>query len=711
MAQEKKNIVLITVDDGGAYSQYREAFGAPLHLPNLDRIAEDSAAFDSAYCQAPICGPSRNSLMSGLSPYQTGILDNYTNLFDVLRPEQLWQFKLKQRGYYCSTAGKVHHSFAPLPRPMHDILYSHPPHPLRLGPPQSVPVRRFGGLTGGAGTTDPAHDSLYYDHQSATDAVEFLETYDGAAPFYREIGFHHPHIPFKTPEAFKRLYNEQDFQIPEAWNDGFDTTGYPDRFMGKNMDLRDAAYWRKSVRNYFSAYSHVDSQIGRIWAALKSSRHADNTVLIFTSDHGYHLGDKGRMRKFTLWEESCRVPLIIHDPDAQPRQVRDPVALLDVGPTILDYAGCPPMHSTISRSLKDMTHGTSDPERAVPTFLYGNTSMRKGAYRITLYQNGESEFHNVQDDPWLTKNLAGKHPDYAKWRQDLSQVCVSHGLILPDAEGSAAPFHVSFTDTMDPPKAGSVGAIGSLDASPDDIAPTAPGARVHYSTLNHDGTAALPDGFARMHYGADASGGVNRFVATGNQQDNEFLFPGSVNRFQLTVHPGPGKNRITVQNDDLVVYCGEGENSILAANANCVLYGGTGKTTMTAGKGFARMVGDSGDTTMIGGHGPVSIVTGSGCNRITGGHGDTQITLAEGSNDVTLRSATTTLTIQRTGLPQKIQGFQGGKIDLSDWASLGQVRVRQSEDDTILSCGTERVVFAGVPQASLLAAICGLEIA
>ena len=107
----RKNIIFIGLDDAFSFWRFRDAFGARLQTPNLDRICARSTAFTSAYCQIAICGPSRASMMSGLSPYETGAFDNYTSVFDVLRPEQFWQHRIKQAGYYCSTAGKIHHMF------------------------------------------------------------------------------------------------------------------------------------------------------------------------------------------------------------------------------------------------------------------------------------------------------------------------------------------------------------------------------------------------------------------------------------------------------------------------------------------------------------------------------------------------------------------------------------------------------------------------
>lgn len=690
----RKNIIFITLDDAGAYLRFRAAFGETLKTPHLDRLAAVATTFTSAYCQTPICGPSRNSMLSGLAPHQTGILDNYTNLFDVLRPEQLWQFRLKQAGYYCATAGKVHHSFAPIAPQHHNVLYSHPAKRILLGPARSVDVKRYGGLTGGAGTTDPNDDADYYDHQSASDAVAFLQSYDRDQPFYREIGFHHPHIPLKTPARFKDLYDEDAFTQPAAWKDGFETADYPDNFMIKNMDLRDDRHWRKSVRNYFSAYSHVDSQIGRVWDALQTSSHAKDTILVLTSDHGFHLGDKNRMRKFTLWEETCCVPLIIYDPDKPAATIDDPVALLDIGPTLLDYADCAPLHGAPGKSLRPQMAGARNPERAVPTFLFGNTSMRKGPYRITRYENGETEFYDIANDPWATRNLAGQHPEYTEMLRALISVSASHGLhIDPDRQGSASQRT----------------AIAGLDAAPATAEPAPPWQRVHFSTLETSGTAALPIGYSKMNYGADTGGNVTEFIAIGNAHDNELLFPGSFNRFLLRMYPGPGANVVIAQNDDLIVYCGSGGTIIQPGNARTLVYGGSGNDRIHTGNGRSWINGGVGPAEIFAGGGDIEVVSGAARNQINAGTGHATISLNGGINDVRLKRDTTLLVVKRTGLPQNITGFCGGVVDLSDWAAMGPVLLMQEHKDAVLHSATERVVFKNTRVETVQNCVTGAE--
>ena len=130
----------------------------------------------------------------------------------------------------------------------------------------------------------------------------------------------------------------------------------------------------------------------------------------------------------------ARVPIIIHDPEAKAQVVDDPVSLLDVGPTLLDYAGCEPMQHSPGKSLRGMVHGERDSQRAVPTFWYGSASMRKDEYRITLYQDGTSELYNVLDDQWLTKNIAKSDPKFESIRSELIDVCGKYGVRIVEQE-------------------------------------------------------------------------------------------------------------------------------------------------------------------------------------------------------------------------------------------------------------------------------------
>ncbi|WP_299349480.1 sulfatase-like hydrolase/transferase [uncultured Shimia sp.] len=434
MTEQRKNVLLVSFDDCISYWDQKTAYNEPLQTPNLDRICDQASVFRSAYCQAPICGPSRSSMLSGKAPHQTGIFDNNVALFDRVQPQEVWPATFKQNGYYCSSGGKVYHSNnGMLKGPIHRQLYSDRRKrfdgDMRI--PKHLEIKSFGGHRKGWATTDPKDDVTYYDHQAANSAIDFLQNYEGNAPFYREVGFYSPHGPHVTPARFKEMYDVNNFEMPPEWQDGFDHNDYAAEHMPENPLLKkgDKEWWRCSVRNYFSALSHGDFHLGRVWEALQASAHANNTIVVILSDHGFHLGNRNLYRKTTLWEQVARVPLIIYDPDAkQGQSIHDPVALLDVGPTILDLVDLPAPDADLpGRSLKPMLAGATEADRAVPTFYHDNASIRKGDYRFIRYEDGSTQLYDIHQDYWQQHDLGPSHPAYAPMSAALEECCRSHG--------------------------------------------------------------------------------------------------------------------------------------------------------------------------------------------------------------------------------------------------------------------------------------------
>ena len=432
MTAAKKNILLISLDDAVAYWHYRKIFGVALQVPNLDRICAEAVAFQAAYAQAPVCGPSRASFMSGRTPDQLGVYDNSVDVFDVLPASAMWSVRLKEAGYFCSSGGKVHHTYKPLPRGPHEVIYSDGRKKFQddMALKPGAPARKFGGHRGGWGTTEPKDDAAYYDHQSASSAIDFLETYDGAAPFYREVGFYSPHGPHITPARFKEMYDVSDFQRPKAWESGFPGDDFIRQLVpdGDKMDGKDLGFWQASVRNYFAALSHGDHHLGRVWDALKASRHAGDTLVVICSDHGFHLGDRGRFSKFTLFEQVAGVPLIVADPAHRVgRVVKDPVALLDVGPTVLDYAGLPRPAGFVGRSLLPYLAGEGDAKRAVMTVWHGSAAIRKGRYRYIRYEDGSTQLFDIKSDFWQQRELGPRNPSQARMAEALAETVALYG--------------------------------------------------------------------------------------------------------------------------------------------------------------------------------------------------------------------------------------------------------------------------------------------
>ncbi|MEM6371391.1 MAG: sulfatase-like hydrolase/transferase [Pseudomonadota bacterium] len=701
----RKNILLISLDDAFSYWKYRSAFGAELKTPNLDRICAQSTAFHSAYCQVPVCGPSRSSLMSGLTPHQLGIFDNYTNVFDVLRTEQMWSYRLKQDGYYCANAGKVHHRFKPLPDPIHNVLYSHPPEHLNIGPGKNAKIRNYGGLMKGHGTTDPAYDNRYYDAQSAASAERFLQDYDRPEPFYREVGFYHPHSPYKTPARFKEMYDEATFLQPDAWG-AHDKNAFADQFMAENLDNSDLTLWRKSVRNYFSAFSHVDEHLGRVWDALKASDHADNTVVILLADHGYHPGDKNRFRKYTLYEEAAGVPVIIHDP-ARPkgRVVTDPVALLDIGPTVLDYADCPPLQHCAGQSLRAQVEGAQNPDRAVPTFFFGSASIRKGAYRYTRYLDGSTQLFDLDADPWQLDNLAD-HAAQPDMHRALLRTCRRYGLEFVDSDAATPdPNHYCSVlqgtlppDTLTGQGAVSVGSLTNHD--------TSPGYRKQFAILRENGTLGLAEGARALYLAADHKTGANYFGVCGNDHGNTFNFIGGHNRFVLDIACGDGDDTILGHLDLLRARLNAGDNTVLTGHTGSEVYAGSGHDRIETSDGHNTIHGGTGDMEVITGKGHDIITVHAGTNRIHCSDGTTDITLGAGKTRIDITGGDITLRVLRTGLPQTVIGLADGHVDLSDWDVLGPITVTlQDNGDSLATAGGEVIRFVATPPDIVKSAI------
>lgn len=429
------NILLISLDDAVAFWNYRRVFGEVLQTPNLDRICGISTAYHRAYCQAPVCSPSRASFMSGLSPVDSGITGPDPRFYERMPATALWPAALKAAGWHCSSGGKMVRGAQPLPELVHNVLYSDGPKTFRMGrrpriyatPERSerTEIMAFGGMRGGEATVHSKDDDTFYDHHVCQSAIDFLDSYDRAAPFYREVGFCAPHGPWRTPRRFKELYNVRRFTQPSAWQAGFGRTRAMNRAAPPNFRTSRQRFWRKSVRNYFSALSYVDDHVGQVWDALKRSRHRDNTVVILLSDHGMHLGEHGRFRKHTLLEQVAQVPLIVHLPwQAEGVTISQPVGLTDVGPTVMDIAGLPPIPRTRGRSLLSPEPARdTEAGRAIPTFLHDHASLRKGRYRLIRFGDGTTRLYDLENDWWQTRDLGTGHSAFPEMEKALTACC------------------------------------------------------------------------------------------------------------------------------------------------------------------------------------------------------------------------------------------------------------------------------------------------
>ena len=403
--------------------------------PALDRLAGEGVLFTSAHCQAPLCGPSRASLMTGLRPSTTGIYgmieddrirdDNEATGDIVYLPEYF-----RDHGYHTMGIGKLFHTHAP-----GGVFDESGGRSKGFGP---VPEERF--VWDGYGTSDrerygrtstdwgayPEADSLMPDHRSASWTIERLEReYD--RPFFLAVGFLRPHVPWYVPEQWFDLHPADRLEMP-PYHPGDLKDLPPLAFQINDLPMMpstewaiESGEWPRIIQAYLACVSFVDHQVGRVLEALRNSAHAENTVVVLWSDHGYRLGEKGTFAKHALWEEATNAPLIVAGPGlAEGKIIHEPVEMLSIYPTLLDLCGLPAYERNEGISLAPFLTGEHEPEQgtAITTFGMNNHTVRTDRFRYICYEDGGEELYDRKADPNEWNNLAGD-PAYSVIRQQL----------------------------------------------------------------------------------------------------------------------------------------------------------------------------------------------------------------------------------------------------------------------------------------------------
>jgi arylsulfatase A-like enzyme len=413
------NILFIAIDDLNSWIGSMGKHGQT-KTPNIDRLAQMGVLFENAHCQAPLCGPSRASLMSGLRPSTTGIYgmiddekivhDNAATKDVVFLPEYF-----KKEGYHTMGIGKLFHEHAP-----EGQFHESGGRVRGFGP---TPEKRFvwegyaGDNYGRTGTdwgAYPMADSLMPDYQSAQWAAERLKR-DYDSPFFLAVGFLRPHAPWYAPQQWFDLHPVETLEMPPYKPD--DLEDVPPVALKINdlpmMPTTDWAIetdnWKYIIQGYLACISFVDAQVGKLLEALESSPYADNTIVVLWSDHGYRLGEKGTFAKHALWEEATKSPLIFSGPGIPAGKVVDePVELLSIYPTLVELASLPKNNLNEGTSLVPLLKDT-DAERewmALTTYGMKNHGVRTKKYRYIQYEDGSEELYDHETDPNEWTNLA-----------------------------------------------------------------------------------------------------------------------------------------------------------------------------------------------------------------------------------------------------------------------------------------------------------------
>lgn len=420
------NVLMICIDDLNDWTGFLG--GHPqVKTPHMDALARRSRVFTNAHCAVPVCSASRVSILSGVAATTHGSYEigpKYQDLPALRNVPTLHAF-FKQNGYRTITGGKVlHHGFSGrLASDIdQDLGRKKSPRPKKA---LNRPAHWSGAWDWGA---HPETDAQMSDYQLAESAAELLaEGFD--RPFLMSVGFFRPHVPLYVPPKWFELYDEQRLSLPDSPLSDLDDL--PDNFLSINnyavapthAEVLKHSRQRSLTRAYLASISFVDHCVGVVTKALQQSRHADNTIVVLWSDHGFHLAEKQHWAKRTLWEESTRVPLLIAGPGiGGGSDCREPVSLLDVFPTLVDLCDLPanPHLEGVSLlpQLKDSTAARRYP--AITSSYFGNHSIRTKNWRLIVYEDGAQELYDHRTDSDEFNNLADD-PAHTAIRDELMQ--------------------------------------------------------------------------------------------------------------------------------------------------------------------------------------------------------------------------------------------------------------------------------------------------
>ena len=445
---QAENILFLMTDEHQAAALSCAGHGI-VKTPNLDRLAARGTRFTNAYTPCPICVPARAAVATGRYVHQCGYWDN-AHGYDGRLPS--WGHRLGEAGADCISIGKLHYrstddptGFAQEILPMHiqdgiGQVWGSVRNPL----PPSRDMREMLGHIG-------AGQSSYnrFDIKVADEAAAWLEQRPAdAAPFAAFVSFVAPHFPLTVDQAYLDLYPAEDMPLPDL---------HPDRGYGlhpwvarmNDIESSDAtlgtdARRREAIAAYYGLCSFVDDQIGRVLDALEHSPFADNTLIIYTSDHGEVLGRRGRWGKSLLYGEATRIPMILAGPGlSQGELCETPVSLLDVPPTMTAALGLDADPNWVGQSLLDIMNSEDDPNRLIFSEYHacmsptGGFMLTDARWKYHYYVDYPPELFDLKADPAEAHNLAAD-PAYqailARMHTQLLAICDP---VTVDAEAKA----------------------------------------------------------------------------------------------------------------------------------------------------------------------------------------------------------------------------------------------------------------------------------
>jgi len=425
---KKPNILFIIADDltATAVSSYENKVSK---TPNIDKLAAEGIRYTKAYCQYPVCGPSRASFMSGYYPNATTTFGYVSGRENIGPNRQTWSQLFKDNGYYTARVSKIFHMGVPIDieagsngqddkASWTERFNSQGPEWKAVGQAELVQGNPDGKIERKGGNVmtivkAEGDDLVHSDGKTAQKAIELIKEHKNE-PFFLAVGFVRPHVPFVAPKKYFEPYPYGNIIMPKKVKG--DWVDIPERginyvtSVNGQMSLEQE---KKAVAAYYASVAYMDKQIGKVLNALKEEGLEDNTIVIFTSDHGFHLGEHKFWMKVSLHEESVRVPMIIKVPGKKAAVCNSFVELIDLYPTISELAGLKVSKHLQGKSLaKTIDNPNFKVRETAFTVSQGGRSFllrtEKWAY-IQYDEDSRSgiELYNMEKDPQQFTNLAG----------------------------------------------------------------------------------------------------------------------------------------------------------------------------------------------------------------------------------------------------------------------------------------------------------------
>ena len=458
------NLLLIAIDDlndwVGCLGGHPQAL-----TPNIDKLAKRGVLFSNAHCPATACNPSRAAIFSGRWPWETGVWNNKSKrLFDQHPEMEVFPRLFSRNGYQTFGTGKLMHSSGTANRLMFQDSFNpeqrwspftkqllrytkseqpskgtdNPIHQLELPSGDSIqfPLNQMPSDRN-PGTNEPESfdwgglaigDEEMGDTQITNWAIQKLESSSKDIPFLLGVGFYRPHIPLFAPDKYFKRFEDVEVVLPATLGSDLEDVGE----LGKKWAIEAVTaglhstvlkhnQWSDAVKAYLACTTFIDQQIGRLFTSLEVNGLSENTIVVLFSDHGWHLGEKEHWGKWTGWERSTRVPLIIVPPANHGLEKIDagsvcsePVNLIDLFPTLCELCEIEVGRQLDGQSLVPLLRDTSSKSKdrfSLSLFDEGNFSLRDHQFRFIQYADGSEELYDLTDDAAEWRNLVSI-PEY-----------------------------------------------------------------------------------------------------------------------------------------------------------------------------------------------------------------------------------------------------------------------------------------------------------